>query len=113
MVLAFFGLLDFLRVTGLFFLCFGFPGVTATLRLIAVPSATLAPARGDIWRLNLYRFERVRDGGRVVADEASAWGTVGAVDFHVPEAFGRLIFGGPATAVEAGSWGRVKGRAAE
>ncbi len=71
---------------------------------------SLPPQSGDTWRMNLYRFERVREDGAVVDDQASAWGTVGVNDFHVPERFGRLTFSNPATAVEAGSWSQVKQR---
>ena len=68
----------------------------------------LPPQIGDSWRLNLYRFERIREEGRVVRSEASAWSTIGVDDFHTPEQFGRLIFGESATSVDPGSWGRVK-----
>lgn len=69
---------------------------------------SLPPQSGDTWRLNLYRFERIRADREIVASEASAWSTVGVNDFHVPERFGRLVFSDPATAVQNGTWGQVK-----
>jgi hypothetical protein len=68
----------------------------------------LPPRPGDTWRFNLYRFERLRQDGAEVNVEASAWGTVGRVDFHVPERFGFVTFAEVPTAVEKKSWGRVK-----
>lgn len=68
----------------------------------------LPPQIGDQWRLNLYRFERLRQGGAVEGLEASAWSPVGRVDFHVPGRFGILRFVGAPTAVPERTWGRVK-----
>ncbi len=49
-----------------------------------------APARGDIWRANLFRIDRHPDRG----DEFSAWCPTmrKPADFHVVAAFGRLQF---------------------
>lgn len=69
---------------------------------------SLPPQAGDEWRLNIYRFERVRQNGTQSEEQASAWSPVGKVDFHVPERFGRVVFGNRLTAVEAQSWGLVK-----
>lgn len=69
---------------------------------------SLPPRPGDEWRLNLYRFERVRQNGAETEAQASAWSPVGRVDFHVPERFGRVVFRDRFTAVEGSSWGQVK-----
>ncbi|MBM3277069.1 MAG: carbohydrate-binding family 9-like protein [Candidatus Handelsmanbacteria bacterium] len=68
----------------------------------------LPPQPGDEWRLNLYRFEQVRQSGARNEVQASAWSPVGRVDFHVPERFGRVVFGSRLTAVYAQSWAQVK-----
>ncbi len=70
----------------------------------------LPPASGDSWRLNLYRFERLREDGAVTVAEASAWSTVGVNDFHRPDRFGQLVFGEAPenTAIEPTSWGAIK-----
>lgn len=68
------------------------------------------PDPGDHWRINFYRYERLRDGGRETGViEYSAWSPVGRVDFHVPERFGIVTFAGAVTAVEGVTWGGVKG----
>lgn len=72
----------------------------------------LPPQAGDEWRLNLYRYEQVRQNGARNEVQASAWSPVGKVDFHVPERFGRVVFGSRLTAVEDQSWGLVKAEAA-
>lgn len=71
----------------------------------------LPPRPGDAWRLNLYRFERLRaaDTGAVTASEASAWSTVGVTDFHRPDRFGTVSFEAAPTAVGDASWGQLKG----
>jgi hypothetical protein len=69
---------------------------------------TLPPQAGDQWRINLYRFERIRENGAVVSSQASAWSTVGVEDFHRPDRFGFMSFTTGATAVEASAWGKVK-----
>ena len=68
----------------------------------------LPPQPGDQWRLNLYRFERLRQNGAVISAEASAFSTVGVEDFHRPDRFGFLSFGAAPTAIDAGSWGKIK-----
>ena len=74
---------------------------------------SLPPQAGDEWRLNLYRYEQVRQQGAKNEVQASAWSPVGKVDFHVPERFGRVVFGSRLTAVEAQSWGLAKNTAAQ
>lgn len=68
------------------------------------------PVPGDRWRINFYRYERIRDQGvETGVIEYSAWSPVGRVDFHVPERFGVVTFAGASTAVEATGWGAIKG----
>ena len=69
----------------------------------------LPPQAGEEWRLNLYRFERLRENGAVTASEASAWSTVGVIDFHRPDRFGLLRFANRPTAVQEANWGSIKG----
>jgi hypothetical protein len=77
--------------------------------LVDVPgSQPLPPQPGDEWRLNLYRYEQARRSGSKNEVQASAWSPVGKVDFHVPERFGRVVFGSRLTAVTPQSWGQLK-----
>jgi hypothetical protein len=64
---------------------------------LAIPLAPVLEALGasrppDVWRANLYRIDRPRDGA---AEEFSAWSPTGRhpPDFHVPSRFGvvRLV----------------------
>ena len=62
--------------------------------LIRVPFSALGcavPGRDDFWRGNLFRVDRHPAEG----DEYSAWRPTmrTPADFHVPAAFGRLVFG--------------------
>ena len=53
------------------------------------------PTAGDMWRLNLARYNRMRDSnGNELANgtEISSWNNMGAPSFHVPERFGKIIF---------------------
>jgi len=53
------------------------------------------PTAGDMWRLNLARYNRMRDNvGNELANgsEISSWNNMGAPSFHVPERFGKIIF---------------------
>lgn len=50
------------------------------------------PAPGDEWRINLFRLDRLRRGGRVVSSEASAWSSPLSGDFHNIARFGTLRF---------------------
>ncbi|MBB6671382.1 carbohydrate-binding family 9-like protein [Cohnella nanjingensis] len=51
-------------------------------------AAHIPPRPGDEWRLNLYRIDR--SPGR--PSELTAWSPTGKPNFHLPAAFGRLIF---------------------
>ena len=68
------------------------------------------PAAGDIWRLNVCR-------SRVAGRENSAWSpTLRSSDYHVPERFGILVFGGPevrVTRIHTGLEGPERERALE
>ncbi len=80
----------------------------ATELLDVMNGQSLPPQPGDRWRLNLYRFERIRADGAITAAEASAWSPVGVTDFHRPDRFGWLVFAAAATVVEPQDWARVK-----
>lgn len=51
------------------------------------------PQAGHEWKVNFFRLERVRRGGRVVGSEASAWSSPLSGDFHNLDRFGTLVFG--------------------
>lgn len=60
--------------------------------LVSLPFSSLAagqPAPGDRWRANFFRIDRHPSG-----DEFTAWQATGRkpADFHVPAAFGYLLF---------------------
>jgi len=85
------------------------PWTSLGRELLDVPGEkSLPPQPGDEWRLNLYRFERVRQNGTESESQASAWSPVGRVDFHVPERFGKVVFRDRLTAVAGTSWAEVK-----
>lgn len=46
------------------------------------------PESGTSWRWNMYRIDDDVDGER----HYSAWSPTGAINFHVPERFGTLVF---------------------
>lgn len=48
----------------------------------------IPPKDGDKWLMNLYRIDRPISA----EDEYSAWQPTGAVNYHMPERFGNLIF---------------------
>lgn len=80
---------------------------------VVIPFADLdaePPAAGDIWRFNVCR-------SRVARRENSAWSpTLRSSDYHVPERFGILAFGGPevrATRIVTGLEGTEQERALE
>jgi hypothetical protein len=50
-------------------------------------AANLPPKSGDVWHANFYRIDRASEG-----DEWSAWSPVGAINYHSPEKFGRIVF---------------------
>jgi hypothetical protein len=66
----------------------------AGLRTLPV-SAPLPPREGDRWRFNVYRIKRPHGPARP-NDEVvyAAWSPTGGPSFHVPEAFGEMVFGG-------------------
>ena len=69
----------------------------------------LPPNVGDRWRLNLYRYERLRTGGVAPGTtQSNAWSPVGRIDFHAPDRFGIVVFADERTAVDPTSWARVK-----
>lgn len=67
------------------------PGMVETV--VRIPFASLdarRPSPGDEWRGNFFRVDRGQSGG----DEFSAWSPTmkNPADFHVPSAFGRIVF---------------------
>ncbi len=48
------------------------------------------PKKGDIWRINIYRFERNKDIPDGV--ELSAFSPTYSTHFHIPKRFGKVIF---------------------
>ncbi|MDQ3280730.1 MAG: carbohydrate-binding family 9-like protein [Acidobacteriota bacterium] len=68
-------------------------GSTSTDTIVRVPFAALergVPINGETWRVNFFRIDRHPDLG----DEYSAWQPTlkTPADFHVPAAFGTLLF---------------------
>jgi hypothetical protein len=58
---------------------------------MAIPWTCLAPSPpqpGDVWRFNLYRIERDKDG----KEQLLAWNPTRTTSFHVPAKFGRMLF---------------------
>jgi hypothetical protein len=60
---------------------------------VVIPFASLdvePPRAGAVWRANFFRIDRSESHG----DSFSAWQPTGKTppDFHVPEAFGKLVF---------------------
>ncbi len=51
----------------------------------------LPPQPGQVWRANLFRFDRPADGSRL----AYGWSTALRGDFHQPQRFGYWIYSGP------------------
>jgi hypothetical protein len=47
----------------------------------------IPPLDGDVWRVNLYRIDRSREG-----DEYSAWSPTWAINYHIPSRFGEVVF---------------------
>ncbi|MEO1230122.1 MAG: carbohydrate-binding family 9-like protein [Myxococcota bacterium] len=52
-----------------------------------------APQAGDEWRMNAFRIEKFREGGKTVG-EYTAWSPPRVGDFHAVQRFGRMRFGG-------------------
>ena len=52
----------------------------------------LPPREGDVWHLNLFRFQTFEHNGRKIEPGAGwAWSKHGAYDSHIPECFGRVV----------------------
>ncbi|MFC4597171.1 carbohydrate-binding family 9-like protein [Cohnella hongkongensis] len=49
-----------------------------------------APAPGTEWRINFFRIDEQPDGAR----QYQAWSPTGAVNYHISERFGKLVFAG-------------------
>jgi hypothetical protein len=64
--------------------------VETVVRIPFASVADRAPIRGERWRANLFRVDRSTRHG----DEYSAWQPTwkNPADFHVPAAFGTLLF---------------------
>jgi len=50
------------------------------------------PRAGATWKINLFRLERIRRGGKVVGTEGSAWSPPIVGDFHKLDRFGAITF---------------------
>jgi hypothetical protein len=62
-------------------------------QLLSAPH--IPPVAGDTWRANIYRIDHARpsaDGHP--HSEFTSWSPTGMHDFHITEAFGRLVFEG-------------------
>ncbi|PYI55482.1 carbohydrate-binding family 9-like protein [Paenibacillus flagellatus] len=66
------------------------PNERLTVYDIALPIASMErpPEPGTTWRMNVYRIDDDKDGRR----HFWAWSPTGAVNFHVPEKFGTVVF---------------------
>ena len=53
-------------------------------------SANIPPQPGDVWRININRYERPR--GAVRSQELSGWAPLKRHSYHVPERFGYVHF---------------------
>ena len=53
-------------------------------------SANIPPKPGDIWRININRYERPREGDDKI--ELSGWSPLKLQSYHVPERFGYVRF---------------------
>jgi hypothetical protein len=52
------------------------------------PGVKVPPALGDMWRVNMYRFDAPKGKGQI----AAGWSPPLAGDFHVLDRFGQIIF---------------------
>lgn len=59
------------------------------------------PRAGEVWRFNLFRLDKIRQQGRIVDNQASAWSSPLSGDFHNINRFGRMIFVDAAAAASA------------
>jgi len=60
--------------------------------IAAIKDVPSPPTVGTEWKVNLFRLERVRKDGKVVATEASAWSSPYSGDFHNLDRMGTLRF---------------------
>jgi hypothetical protein len=60
--------------------------------IAAIKDVPSPPTVGAEWKFNLFRLERVRKDGKVVATEASAWSSPYSGDFHNLDRMGTLRF---------------------
>jgi hypothetical protein len=69
-------------------------GWTAEWRIpyAGIPDLASAPKVGQSWKINLFRLERIRRGGKVVGTDATAWSAPLSGDFHRLERFGVITF---------------------
>ena len=54
-------------------------------------SANIPPKPGDVWRININRYERPR-GGEDTETELSGWAPLDLQSYHVPDRFGYVRF---------------------
>jgi len=47
-----------------------------------------SPKQGTEWRVNFYRIDESPEGDR----EFQAWSPTGAINYHIPDRFGKLVF---------------------
>ncbi len=62
-------------------------------------SVNIPPVPGDVWRININRYERPREGNAALksgdtAAELSGWAPLELYSYHVPERFGYVTFVG-------------------
>ncbi|MBT4096925.1 MAG: carbohydrate-binding family 9-like protein [Gemmatimonadetes bacterium] len=77
-------------------------------QLDVIGDRSVPPEPGDKWRLNIYRYERLRTDGQETQIEYSAWSPTGEINFHRPDRFGIVTFAADRTAVPEITWGMVK-----
>lgn len=53
-------------------------------------TANIPPKPGDVWRININRYERPREGENTI--ELSGWSPLKLHSYHVPERFGYVTF---------------------
>ncbi|MFC1508300.1 hypothetical protein ACFL60_01265 [Candidatus Omnitrophota bacterium] len=58
--------------------------------VFSAPSLSFPPDDGTSWRINLYRYEYIRDSKS--PKELSAWNQTDTRGFHAPDKFGRVIY---------------------
>jgi hypothetical protein len=60
----------------------------------ATPDSTVLPRDGERWQMNLFRinYDALATASQPARRELSAWSPTGQMKFHIPSAFGDLIF---------------------